>query len=254
MEQNPSKSKFEDFIRSQGFYVALALCLLVVGAAIVISVLPGQENIQEQNAQQSAPDTIENGSQGQEASLSSPTQMPVIHILPSVTAAPEQEEEPETVTEPVMATATEAPTTQQVSSTTKAPAPVQGKVIWEFAMDRLLYSKTLDQWTTHEGVDIGCEEGTKVKAVLAGTVEEVREDDALGYTVVISHPGDKKSLYANLSSEVPVKAGDKVNAGDTVGLVGHSSLLECGDESHLHFGFYVKGVAVEPGKYVRLGS
>lgn len=250
MERNPSKSKFEDFIRSQGFYVALALCLLVVGAAIVISVLPGNENPEEQQAQLNP---IEELGQEQEA-VASATQMPVIHILPSVTAAPEQEEEPETVTEPVMATATEAPTTQQVSSTAKAPAPVQGEVIWEFAMDRLLYSKTLDQWTTHEGVDIACEEGTKVKAVLSGTVEEVREDDALGYTVVLSHPGDKKSLYANLSGEIPVKAGDKVNAGDTVGLVGHSSLLECGDESHLHFGFYVKGEAVNPGKYVRLGS
>lgn len=250
MERNPSKSKFEDFIRSQGFYVALALCLLVVGAAIVISVLPGNENAGEQQAQLNP---IEEMNQEQEA-VASATQMPVIHILPSVTVAPEQEEEPETVTEPVMATTTEAPTTQQVSSTTKAPAPVQGEVIWEFAMDRLLYSKTLDQWTTHEGVDIACEEGTKVKAVLSGTVEEVREDDALGYTVVISHPGDKKSLYANLSGEIPVKAGDKVNAGDTVGLVGHSSLLECGDESHLHFGFYVKGEAVNPQKYVRLGN
>lgn len=250
MERNPSKSKFEDFIRSQGFYVALALCLLVVGAAIVISVLPGNENTGEQEAQLNP---IEEMNQEQEA-VASATQMPVIHILPSVTVAPEQEEEPETVMEPVMATTTEAPTTQQVSSTTKAPAPVQGEVIWEFAMDRLLYSKTLDQWTTHEGVDIACEEGTKVKAVLSGTVEEVREDDALGYTVVISHPGDKKSLYANLSGEIPVKAGDKVNAGDTVGLVGHSSLLECGDESHLHFGFYVKGEAVNPQKYVRLGN
>lgn len=249
MEHNPSKSKFEDFIRSQGFYVALALCLLVVGAAIVISVLPGNENAEEQEAQFNP---IEEMDQTQEAVVSA-TQMPVIHILPSVTPAPEQEEEPESVTEPVMATATEAPT-QQVSGNTKAPAPVQGEVIWDFAMDRLLYSQTLDQWTTHEGVDIACEEGTKVKAVLAGTVEEVREDDALGYTVVLSHPGDKKSLYANLSGEIPVKAGDKVNAGDTVGLVGHSSLLECGDESHLHFGFYVKGEAVNPQKYVRLGK
>lgn len=250
MEQNPSKSKFADFIRSQGFYVALALCLLVVGAAIVIGVLPGNENAQEQNAQQNQ-DTIEDISQ--QASVDVPTQMPVIHILPSVTSTPAPAAEVDSSTAPVMAT--EAPAkAEPVSSTTKAPAPVQGQVIWGFAMDRLLYSKTLDQWTTHEGVDIGCEEGTKVKAVLAGTVEEVREDDALGYTVVISHPGEKKSLYANLDESIPVKAGDKVNAGDTVGVVGHSSLLECGDESHLHFGFYVKGEAVDPGKYVRLGS
>lgn len=248
MERNPSKSKFADFIQSQGFYVALALCLLVVGAAIVISVLPGEEALPEQEAQVTPAE--ENR---QEAILSAPTQMPVIHILPSVTPAPEQQQ-PLAQEETAPVSAAESPQSQPVSGTTKAPAPVQGQVIWDFAIDRLLYSKTLDQWTTHEGVDIACEEGTKVKAVLAGTVEEVREDDTLGYTVILSHPGDKKSLYANLQGDIPVKAGDKVNAGDTVGLVGHSSLLECGDESHLHFGFYVKGQAVDPNKHVRLGK
>lgn len=250
MENNPSKSKFEDFIRSQGFYVALALCLLVVGAAIVISVLPGGEEVPVQDAQIGP---VEESREGEILSVS-PTQMPVIHILPSVTPAPEQEQSPAEPGETAPVAATDAPRAEPVSGNAKAPAPVQGQVIWDFAIDRLLYSKTLDQWTTHEGVDIASEEGTKVKAVLAGTVEEVREDDALGYTVIIAHPGDKKSLYANLSPDIPVKAGDRVNAGDTVGLVGKSSLLECGDESHLHFGFFVKGQAVNPGKYVRLGQ
>ena len=31
METNPTRSKFVEFLRSQGFYVALALCLLIVG-------------------------------------------------------------------------------------------------------------------------------------------------------------------------------------------------------------------------------
>ena len=243
METNPTRSKFVEFLRSQGFYVALALCLLIVGAAVVVSVLPNTP--EQQQAEPSAPQDI---LQQQAVVRPDPTSMPVIRVLPGATATAV----PAPTELPVMATS--EPAAQTVSAPSKAAAPVQGQVNWEFAMDRLIYSKTLDQWTTHSGVDIACEQGTKVKAVMAGTVEEVREDDALGFMVTVSHPGDKKSVYANLSGTIPVKAGDKVNAGDTLGTVGSSSMLECGDESHLHFGFFVKGKAVDPAGYVRLGS
>ena len=238
METNPTRSKFVEFLRSQGFYVALALCLLIVGAAVVVSVLPNTP--EQQQAEPSAPQDI---LQQQAVVRPDPTSMPVIRVLPGATA-----------------TAVPAPTELPVMATAEPAVYLgtlltgNGQVIWEFAMDRLIYSKTLDQWTTHSGVDIACEQGTKVKAVMAGTVEEVREDDALGFMVTVSHPGDKKSVYANLSGTIPVKAGDKVNAGDTLGTVGSSSMLECGDESHLHFGFFVKGKAVDPAGYVRLGS
>ncbi|MGB9809305.1 MAG: M23 family peptidase, partial [Caldanaerobacter sp.] len=32
--------------------------------------------------------------------------------------------------------------------------PLEGKVLMEFAVDKLVYSKTLREWTTHKGIDI----------------------------------------------------------------------------------------------------
>ena len=128
-----------------------------------------------------------------------------------------------------------------------------GKVIWGYAADKLIYSKTLDQWTTHKAVDIACPQGTAVKCVLGGTVERVYTDDQLGVTVIVKHSSDRKTLYANLSETVPVKAGDKVNAGTVLGTVGKTAISECALESHLHFAFFVKGKAVDPTGKVKLG-
>ena len=128
-----------------------------------------------------------------------------------------------------------------------------GQVVWGYAADKLIYSKTLDQWTTHKAVDIACKEGTPVKCVLGGTVERVYTDDQLGVTVIVKHSSDRKTLYANLNETVPVRAGDKVNAGTVLGTVGRTALSECAQESHLHFAFFEKGKAVDPAAKVKLG-
>ena len=92
-----------------------------------------------------------------------------------------------------------------------------------------------------------------MKAVLSGTVSSVREDDVLGYTVEIKHSNGRETVYANLGSDVRVKAGDKVNAGTVLGTVGTSAISECALEPHLHFAFRIDGKPVDPKKYVRLG-
>ena len=135
----------------------------------------------------------------------------------------------------------------------KAAAPVSGQVVWGYAADKLIYSKTLDQWTTHKAVDIACPQGTAVKCVLGGTVERVYTDDQLGVTVIVKHSSDRKTLYANLNETVPVRAGDKVNAGTVLGTVGKTAISECAQESHLHFAFFVKGKAVDPTTKVKIG-
>lgn len=61
------------------------------------------------------------------------------------------------------------------------------------------------------------------------------------------------SLYAALGSDIRVKEGDKVNAGTVIGSVGNSAITECASGPHLHFAFYVDGIAVDPAKYVKLG-
>ena len=235
------------FWRDWGVYGALALCLAIIGAAVALTSMPKEETVQKQPlptenviAQIPKQDPVALP----DLQLPEDTGLPVIHILPTATpeAAP---------TEPA-AEPTAAPA-KSASAEKKAAAPVSGPVVWGYAADKLIYSKTLDQWTTHKAVDIACLEGTAVKCVLGGTVEKVYVDDQLGTTVIVKHSSDRKTLYANLSETVPVRAGDKVNAGTVLGTVGHTALSECGQESHLHFAFFVKGKAVDPAAKVKLG-
>ncbi len=231
------------FWRDWGVYGALALCLAIIGAAVALTSLPEKEEAQEappENLMAAAPRQQE-ALPELELDFPRQTSLPVIRILPTATADPA----PSQVAEATAASAK--------STSAKAQAPVSGQVIWGYAADKLIYSKTLDQWTTHKAVDIGCPEGTAVKCVLGGTVEKVYTDDQLGVTVIVKHSSDRKTLYANLNETVPVRAGDKVNAGTVLGTVGRTALSECALESHLHFAFFVKGKAVDPAAKVKLG-
>lgn len=231
------------FWRDWGVYGALALCLAIIGAAVALTSLPEKEE-----AQEAPPENLTAAAPRQQEALPEleldfprQTSLPVIRILPTATA------------EPVPSQVAEATAAPAKSTSAKAQAPVSGQVIWGYAADKLIYSKTLDQWTTHKAVDIGCPEGTAVKCVLGGTVEKVYTDDQLGVTVIVKHSSDRKTLYANLNETVPVRAGDKVNAGTVLGTVGRTALSECALESHLHFAFFVKGKAVDPAAKVKLG-
>lgn len=239
-------SRRSTFWRDWGIYGALALCLAIIGAAVALTSLP-KEEAQEQplttdNAMVDVPLQEPLPQQAVEEAVD--PSMAVIHILPTASAEPTPSE---AASEP-----TAAPT-KSASSEKKASAPVSGQVVWGYAADKLIYSKTLDQWTTHKAVDIACPEGTAVKCVLGGTVEKVYTDDQLGVTVIVKHSSDRKTLYANLNETVPVRAGDKVNAGTVLGTVGRTAISECAQESHLHFAFFVKGQAVDPATKVKLG-
>ena len=239
-------SRRSTFWRDWGIYGALALCLAIIGAAVALTSLP-KEEAQEQplprsTAMVDAPLQESLPQQAVEEALD--PSMAVIRILPTASAEPTPSE---TAPEPT------AVPTKSASSEKKASAPVSGQVVWGYAADKLIYSKTLDQWTTHKAVDIACPEGTAVKCVLGGTVEKVYTDDQLGVTVIVKHSSDRKTLYANLNETVPVRAGDKVNAGTVLGTVGKTAISECAQESHLHFAFFVKGQAVDPATKVKIG-
>ena len=233
------------FWRDWGVYGALALCLAVIGAAVALTSLPEKEEAREQpqeiivsEAPRQDPLPVN------KPMIPSETGLPVIRILPTATPEPQPTEAPPAPT---------AAPAKTASGEKKAAAPVSGSVIWGYAADKLIYSKTLDQWTTHKAVDLACPEGTAVKCVLGGTVERVYTDDQLGVTVIVKHSSDRKTLYANLNETVPVRAGDKVNAGTVLGTVGRSALSECALESHLHFAFFEKGKAVDPAAKVKIG-
>ena len=226
-----------DFLKKQGFYVVLFICLLIVGTAVALTLIP-RDNQVTPEAEQTAPQqaVIETRQNADETLKAKNTPLPSVTPVPTPTPTP-------------------VPTPRVSSGGTtvkKGTAPVSGEVIWTFANEQLLYSRTLDQWTTHSGIDLSAEIGSDVKATLAGTVEKVYQDDALGQVVTIAHTNGRTSLYANLDPTVSVKEGQKVNAGDLLGKVGSTSVSECGDLPHLHFAFFVDGKSVNPADYVAI--
>ena len=128
-------------------------------------------------------------------------------------------------------------------------SPLEGKTIAAFSADVLFYNETLEDWRTHNGVDIAAEEGTPVCAACDGTVVSVTDDPLMGVTVVLEHAGGFTSTYACLGDEVYVSAGDEVLAGENIGAVGSTAAAES-PEPHLHFSVSKDGKLIDPSAYL----
>lgn len=129
--------------------------------------------------------------------------------------------------------------------------PVEGEIIREFAMEKLIYSPTLDEWTTHQGFDIKADRTTVVKAAEEGTVVAIKNDPRYGLTIIIEHQDGFKTVYSNLLTTEFVSEDEHVEKGQTMGTVGNSAVFEIADEPHLHFEIIKDGEYLNPEEYLR---
>ena len=128
----------------------------------------------------------------------------------------------------------------------KFTSPIKGEIIREFASDSLVYSNTLDEWVTHNGVDIKADKTSVVKSAAEGTVYAIKNDPRYGLTVIVEHNGGYKTVYANLLTAEYVVEGEKLEVGQTIGTVGNSSAFEVSDDYHLHFEVIKDGEYLNP--------
>jgi len=131
-------------------------------------------------------------------------------------------------------------------------APVKGEIIREFASDSLVFSETLQEWITHNGIDIKADKTQVVVAAAEGTVESIKNDPRYGLTVIICHEGGYKTIYSNLLTAEFVVEGEKVTQGQTIGTIGNSASFEGNDIYHLHFELLKDGKYEDPTIYVNL--
>ena len=111
---------------------------------------------------------------------------------------------------------------------------------------------TTRDWRVHNGVDIAAEAGAKVSAAADGEVYSVYDDDAMGMTVVIRHDGGYTTRYASLAETVTVKPGEKVTAGQAIGAVANTALLESALGDHLHFSVTCDSKPMDPAKFLEM--
>ena len=129
--------------------------------------------------------------------------------------------------------------------------PVDGEIVRDFAVDSLVYSDTLQEWTTHTGIDIKADKTTVVKSAEAGIVKTIKNDPRYGLTVIVEHENGFQTVYSNLLTSEFVVEGEKVEKGQSLGTVGNTAAFEIADEPHLHFEILKYSVQVDPNIYLK---
>lgn len=228
-------SKFARFVNGKGFYIALAICLVAIGTAAYIAVNNSAgivNNVKSDSgasSQNSISSSIPNWDSGASSAAQTNTTVSGVADNRNSSSSPSQ-----------------APSSASSTAKLVYTMPVTGSVLTSFSGDKPVFDKTMNDWRTHDGVDIAATEGTPVKACASGTVSDVKVDDEMGQEVVIDHGNGLKSIYANLTNQVTVKKGQSVDAGDTIGCVGETAESEIAVAPHLHFEMTKNGSNIDP--------
>ena len=140
------------------------------------------------------------------------------------------------------------PTPPPIADVDTPPAvfsPMSGAALGlDYADDRLVMWDTLELWKWHPAVDFVGE--GDVVAVLDGTFTDVEKTTLDGNVVTITHADGYVSIYKSLGSDITVKVGDTVKAGDKIGVTSTSMMSELNTGAHLHFELKKDGKYVNP--------
>ena len=156
-----------------------------------------------------------------------PTPPSAARPLPEEDPAPAAAAAPEEPREPVQDLGRET----QTADGAQMVFPVDGPIIREYARGR------------NNGIAIGADAGTPVRAAAAGEVAAVTSNTDEVSIVVVKHPDNLLTVYVNLD-DISVKKGDSVSRGQTIARVAD------GDPSFLHFEVTRGTERVDPMPYL----
>jgi murein DD-endopeptidase MepM/ murein hydrolase activator NlpD len=94
----------------------------------------------------------------------------------------------------------------------------------------------------HNGLDIGVDTGTPVRAAMEGVVSETGYNSSFGNYIVLSHHAGWMSLYGHLQA-ASVKEGQRVASGQMIAYSGNTGYST---GPHLHFSVFKNGRTVNP--------
>ncbi|MDD3662403.1 MAG: peptidoglycan DD-metalloendopeptidase family protein [Candidatus Pacebacteria bacterium] len=128
--------------------------------------------------------------------------------------------------------------------------PQAGSEVLSWPLDNILITSLFgSRWgRTHYGLDFRASVGTSVKSVASGVVEGIGDTDkdcpkaSFGKWIFIRHNNGLSSTYGHLSV-ISVKVGQKIQAGEIIGLSGNTGYST---GPHLHLSVYAsEGVSVQ---------
>lgn len=215
--------------KNKGFYIALGVCLIAVGAAAWTT----YDSVTNYTAPQSSADSkakktndTVSGIFVNDSSSAQVSSAPVSSSPASSAAAVSSKQETK-------------PTAAEASTFTM---PVSGKVTQPFSKQPV-FCQTLGDYRAHPGVDLSAATGQAVKACADGVVTKVANDGLNGNTVVITH-GTIEATYCGLD-KMQVKEKQNVKQGDQIGTVGVDP-MESLESPHLRLIMKQNGQYIDP--------
>ncbi|MBC8062630.1 MAG: M23 family metallopeptidase [Clostridiaceae bacterium] len=216
-----SRNKTSNFLKKEGFYVILFVCLCIVAtvAAIVArnsKVFNGQPPV----------------------AIVDRTAKPANNSVENKPSVPNNVQVPNNATQvkdtPIEQKKTTAPVANKpvpVVQTTAKPIlsfvkPVSGTLLLGFqalAQIEPTDSSTIQSIETVNGMYINCKIGQDVFSSESGVVVDSKSAINYGQVLTIKHDNGYKTVYGNLSETQKVKVGDKVVRGQKIAAVGKTS-------------------------------
>lgn len=241
------------FLAGKGFYIVLFLCVAAIGISgyiVVSNTLSNREDATDYTLSAVEDYSVNATEETMMDSNAASYLDDAAPVMAENSPAPETEKQEEN-------TLSSEDALNQAAAEAAAEAakailvwPVEGQVTHGYSTDALAYSETMSDWRIHNGTDIEAVLGAQVMAITSGTVTDIYNDEYLGTTVVLEHPGDVVSVYSNLMENPPVSIGDEVMPGTVIGSVGESALGESAQGPHLHLEIYQNGESIDPLEYL----
>lgn len=104
----------------------------------------------------------------------------------------------------------------------------------------------------HKGLDLNqpgtADLGDPIKSLTSGKVITAKYSKSAGYYVAIQQDDGYVAKYMHMMKAPPVKVGQRVSAGQTIGQIGDSG---DSDGSHLHLQIEKNGGAIDPHNYLK---
>ncbi len=244
------KNKITNLMEKDGFYIILFICVCVVATTAVWA---SKTNLKKANEEKLIEEEFIVDTREIEDQLEMEPSLEIGKFQEGEKEIKDEKPvEPEKPVEEEQELEMEEPEVpkEEDTETQGMIVPVDGTIGLNFTDGNLIYSTTLEEWTSHEGIDFYAAEGATVVASRSGVIKEMYEDELWGIVIILDHGNGMLTKYAGLQTNKMVNEGQKVEKGDPISKVGRTAAIEKMDKPHLHFEVLKDGVLVDPKGYI----
>ncbi|MBR3596906.1 MAG: M23 family metallopeptidase [Clostridia bacterium] len=233
-----NKKSFRKMLKSNVFYVALGLCLLaagVVGFSAADSKVPSATTDSTTKAKESVTYYVR---MPDDEPTADEIEINIDEFTVPYTQEPSTEQVFDNSAEPLQESTTES---REVLFYT----PLSNGIAADYSMGYPVFSQTMKDYRTHNGVDFMGVKGESVRTVAEGTVVSVSKDELWGNTVTIDHGNGIVSSISGLADEALISEGSSVYSETVIGVVGDIP-VEKEEPAHVHLEMRVNGALTDP--------